>query len=553
MANFVPWSCSKATEAQEAFEESDHASGSAHQAHSEPRETDASKQTQEPAPEGGNAAPHDLKRKTIRGALVSTVGQGANFVLRIGSMVALARLLAPEDFGLVAMVTACTGFLDLFRDFGLSMATVQRASISQAQLSMLFWINLAVGGLLAALCAAIAPVLVAFYHEPRLLWIAVVIGFGFVFNGAAAQHRAMLQRDMRFMVLTTIDVTSLIASVALGVGMAVTGQGYWSLVGMYVFQSALVAIGSWVASRWRPGLPLWGTEVRSLLGYGVTVTMDGVIYFITYNADKVMLGRFWGPQALGIYGRAYQLVNIPTANLNSTIALVVFPALSRLQNDPERFRNFFLKGYGLFLSLVMPITMGCALFAEDIVAVFLGPKWAAAAPVCRLLAPTILTFALLNPLAWLLLSIGQAMRSLYIGIFIAPVVILGQFVGLRYGPSGVAAGLSIATALLVLPVIIWATRKTPVTAVDTLKVIVCPALSILIAAASVWASWSFIFSLTSPLLRLFVANGILFGVYFLVFWFVMGQKAIYLPLLREFGLWPIFGRHRRSLSQTSGS
>jgi len=254
-----------------------------------------------------------------------------------------------------------------------------------------------------------------------------------------------------------------------------------------------------------------------------------------------------GPQALGIYGRAYQLVNIPTENLNSTIALVAFPALSRLQNDPERLRNYFVKGYGLFLSLVMPITMGCALFAEDIVQVFLGSKWGVAAPACRLLAPTILTFALLNPLAWLLLSTGRAVRSLNIGLLIAPVVIFGELAGLRYGPTGVAAGLSAATVLLVLPVVLWATHKTPVSAADTLKVVVRPLLSILIGAGSVLACRSFIDSLDSALFRLIAANTVLFGVYFVVLWFVMDQKAVYLPLLRDTGLWPFLGQRKQSV------
>jgi len=538
MATFLSWPDAKTSEAQAQFGESD------------PRACPivvVGNQPQGASSSDGNDPPHDLKRKTIRGTLVSGFGQGASFVLRIGSMVALARLLAPEDFGLVAMVTAFTGFLDVFRDFGLSMGAVQRASISYAQLSMLFWINLGLGALLAALCAAAAPVLVTFYHEPRLLLISLVIGLSFAFNGASAQHRAILQRDMRFAVLTALDVISLIVSVTVGLGMAATGQSYWALVVMNVCPSVTGAIGVWLAARWTPGLPKWGTGVRSLLQYGGTVTLDGVITFITYNAEKVLLGRFWGSAALGIYGRAYQLVNIPTTNLNSTIAMVVFPALSRLQNDPARLRNYFLKGYGLFLALVMPITMGCALFAEDIVHVFLGPKWGAAAPVCRLLAPTILTSALLNPLTWLLLSTGRAVRSLYIGLLIAPVVIVGALAGLRAGPTGVAAGLSVANALLVLPVIFWATHKAPVTAADTLKVVIRPFLSILIGAGSVLAVWNLIYSLTSPLLRLVVGNTILFGVFFVAFWFVMGQKAIYLPLLRDVGLWPAV-RKRKAIA-----
>jgi len=487
---------------------------------------------------------HDLKGKTARGALISTFSQGVNFVLRIGSMVVLARILTPADFGLVGMVTACTGFLLLFRDAGLSMATVQRASISREQTSMLFWVNLVIGGVLAALCAAVAPILTRFYHEPRLFWVTVVIGTGFVFNGAAAQHRATLQRDMRFADLALIDVVSIVVSVALGIGMAMAGQGYWALVGMAVCPNAVGLLGVWSVGGWMPVAPRRGTGVISMLKYGGTVTLINLLSYIACNTDKVLLGRFWGADALGVYGRAYQLINLPTDNLNSTIGLVAFPALSRLQNDPERLRNYFLKGYDLFLSLVLPITMSCALFAEDIVRVFLGPKWDATAPLFRLLAPTIFSLALANPLNWLMLATGNAARSLKIALAITPCVILGYAAGLSYGPAGVAAGFSVALALWVVPVIFWATRGTPVSGIDTLKVLLRPLLSILIAAGATLVAWNFLHSLAPVLLRLIVANAVLFGVYTSILLFVMGQKAVYVGLLREIGFWPFGGRRR---------
>jgi O-antigen/teichoic acid export membrane protein len=497
-------------------------------------------------------ATHDLKGKTARGALVSTFGQGANFVFRMGSMVVLARLLAPADFGLVGMVTACTGFLGLFRDCGLSMATIQRASITRVQTSMLFWINLAAGAMLAALCLVMAPILATFYHEPRLFWVTVWLGASFVFNGAAAQHRAVLQRNMRFAVLALIDIVSLLVSIGVGIWMALAGEGYWALVGMTVSLPLVSFIGVWLFGGWVPGPPQRGAQVGSMLKYGGTVTLNTVIVYIAYNADKVLLGRFFGAEALGIYGRAYQLINLPTENLNATIGMVAFPALSRLQNDPERLKSYFLKGYSLFLSMVMPITMGCALFAEDIVRVFLGPKWGATAPLFRLLAPTILTFALINPLAWLMMATGRAGRSLKIALLIAPFVIIGYAVGLSHGPEGVAAGFSLATALLVVPVILWATHGTSITGVDTLKVVLRPLVSILIGAGATLLAWNFIYSLAPVLLRLVVANTILFGVYISVLWFVMGQKAVYLGLLRDIGVWPLAKRRSREKSVDHG-
>jgi O-antigen/teichoic acid export membrane protein len=378
--------------------------------------------------------------------------------------------------------------------------------------------------------------------------VTVVIGTSFVFNGAAAQHRATMQRDMRFAVLAIIDVVSIAVSVVLGIGMAMAGQAYWALVGMIVCPNAVGLAGVWIAGGWMPVAPRRGTDVISMLKYGGAVTLHNLVAYLAFNVDKVLLGRFWGAEVLGIYGRAYQLINMPTDNLNSTIGLVGFPALSRLQNDPPRLRSYFLKGYGLFLALVMPITMGCALFAEDIVRVFLGPKWGAAAPLFRLMAPTIFTFALVNPLSWLMLATGNAARSLKIALVVSPCVIAGYALGLSYGPEGVAAGFSIATALCAVPVIFWATHGTPVTGLDTLKVVVRPLLSVLIGAGATLVAWNFIQSLAPVLLRLIVANAVLFGVYISLLWFGMGQKAVYIGLLREIRVWPFDRRSRKKQS-----
>jgi len=296
---------------------------------------------------------HDLKGKTVRGALASGAAQAAGFVLRTASMVIMARLLFPADFGLFGMVLAFTGFLALFRDFGLSMASVTRVSVTEDQLSTLFWLNVLVGGILAVLCVAAAPLLVRFYAEPRLLSITAAVGGGFLFIGAGAQHRAILQRGMRFGALALIDTVALVIGITAGIGMALLGVGYWALVVMTVSPQIASAAGAWLATRWIPGRPKRNTGVRSMLWYGGSITFNGVIVYMAYNADKVLLGRFWGAEALGIYGRAYQLINLPIDNLTSTVSQVVFPALARLQNDPARLRSYFVQGYSFFFALVI--------------------------------------------------------------------------------------------------------------------------------------------------------------------------------------------------------
>jgi O-antigen/teichoic acid export membrane protein len=495
-----------------------------------------------------DAVCHDLKRSTTRGALVSLVGQSANFVLRTGSMVIMARLLTPKDFGLVGMVAAVTGFLGLFRDLGLSMATVQRDSVTNAQTSTLFWINVAVGGGLALMCVLLAPALAAFYSEPRLFWVTAASGTSFLFNGAAAQHRAILQRGMRFLPLAIIDIVSLVSSLAAGVGMALAGTGYWALVAAAVCQQAMSLAGVCCATRWIPGRFQRRSGVRSMLWFGGTVTLNSVIAFLAYNIDKVLVGRFYGAEALGVYGRAFQLINLPTENLTSTIGLVAFPALARVQNEPSRLRNYFIKGYSSSLSLVLPITVACALFSEDIVSVFLGAKWQEAAPIFRLLAPTILAFAVVNPFGWLMLATGRAGRSLKIGLVIAPVVVLGYVLGLRYGPRGVAVGFSASMVTSVVPLALWAKRGTLITTADLLAAVMRPGLSVVIGAAATLPARGVLGLVHPVFFRLALEIALLSGVYLLVLLFVFKQKEAYAQLLREAGLWPSRGNGRTDQS-----
>jgi PST family polysaccharide transporter len=488
--------------------------------------------------EASNVASQDLKRKTARGAVVSTGAQATTFVVRTGSLVVLARLLLKEDFGLVNMVTAVTGFLGLLR-YGLSMATVQRLSITEGQSSTLFWINLAVGGALALMATITAPILVAFYAEPRLFWVTVALGTILVFNGAAEQHRALLQRSMRFVALAVIDIASLVVSVTAGIGMAVAGHGYWALVAMTISQPVVSAVGVWLATGWIPGLPRRRSGIRSMVAYGGAVTLNNLLAYLAFNVDKVLIGRVWGADALGVYGRAYQLVNLSNDTLHSTIGSVAFPALSRVQDDPERLKAYFLKGYCVFLSLVLPITVACALFANDIIVLFLGPKWSDAAAILRLLAPTVLAFAFTNPFGWLMLGTGRAGRCVRIAAIVTPVLILGYALGLKHGPQGVAVGFSIAMVGSILPVMLWAKQGTLISLRDIFRAVVPSAVSLVAGVGAVMVVRPMLDHVEQMLARLTTESAVLFGVYLLTLLFIMKQKSLYVGLLREVGLWPL--------------
>jgi len=476
----------------------------------------------------------DLKQKTIQGGLARLFAQGANFALRVGSLMILARLLGPEDYGLVGMVAAFTGALSLFRDFGLSSAAVQRATVTEEELSTLFWINVLVGALLTLLTVAMAPAVASFCHQPRLIAVTAVMGLGFLFNAAGIQHSVLLQRQMRFTIMAAISTVSLAVGTAVAITGAKAGYGYWALVAMTVTSPLISTIGFWLAAAWVPGRPRRRAGIRSMVHFGGLLTLNSLLAYLAYNTEKILIGRYWGADAIGTYGRAYQLINIPTDNLNSAVGEVAFSALSRLQDDLTRLKSYFLKGYSLVLGLTIPVTMACALFPDDLIHVLLGPKWGEAVPIFRLLAPTILIFAIINPLGWLLFSLGLVKRSLRITLVFAPLIIVGYGMGLPHGPKGVAFAYSALMTLWVIPHIAWCVHGTVISLRDVLLAVSRPMASGIVAGVLTLAARIAYGQFFSPLSRLVLESTVLFVTFTGILLFVAGQKSLYLDLVRGF-------------------
>ena len=472
----------------------------------------------------------ELKRKSVRGGAVAVGAQVAKLALQLGTVMVLARLLSPDDFGLTGMAATLTGFLGLFRDAGLGAATVQRREVTHEQLSTLFWINVAVGAGLAVFTIVIAPALARFYSEPRLFWIAVVAGTAFVFNGLIAQHGALMSREMRFATQARIDLTALAISSAVGVVMAFLGWRYWSLVAMGVVAPIVSAVGVWLAVPWVPGPPRRNCGVLSMLQFGGLVSLNSFLVFLAWNTDNILLGRFWGAQALGFYGRAYQLATLPVEQWTGTLSGVALSGLSAIQHDADRLSRSFLRAYSLLLSVTLPIAITCPLFAEEIIHILLGPKWMEVVPIFRLLAPTSLVFAMANPLSWLVTSTGRAGRAVSITAATTPVVIVGIVLGLSHGPTGVALGYSAAMVLILIPIAAWSKQGTGITWSDLWSGAKIPLLAGVLAGVVGLTTKLTFGGALPPIAVLALGVGLVFGVYAGAL-IAMGQKKLYLDLL----------------------
>jgi O-antigen/teichoic acid export membrane protein len=478
----------------------------------------------------------NLKAHTISSGAVTMSAQGGKFLLNLLSAMILARLLTPRDYGLVAMVTTVTGFLGVFKAAGLSIATVQRERITHAQVSNLFWINVAVSVLSSLIVAASAPVIAWFYHNPRLTSITLLLSTTFFLSGTTIQHQALLKRQMRFKALALIEVGSMAVGVLVGVLMAILGCRYWSLIGSSLAMEIAGLLLTWSVSRWRPQLPTRHSGIGPLVTFGAHRTAGDFIISLARGSDNLLIGRFYGAASVGLYSRASAMLMGPLEQFLTPINAVFIPALSRLQSQPERYRSTFLRLYEaialagfLFTGLLLPL-------ARPVTLVLLGPKWEQAAVIFGGFTIAALCIPLANASAWLFTSQGRGRDMLIAQSINACAVFLSFVVGLPFGPVGVAIAFSVSNLLIRIPIYYFSVgRHGPVKTTDLWRVF--------LRHLPVWIVVFFITSLArilvanqAPLVQLFICGpvGLLAGAAFIYSFSPQRQVATHLlETLRE--------------------
>jgi O-antigen/teichoic acid export membrane protein len=428
----------------------------------------------------------DLKGRSVRGGAATILGQGAQLVIMTGSTMVMARLLTPQDYGMIAMITAVTGFITLFKDLGLSMATIQRAEITHEQVSTLFWINVALSVAVMLVVMALAPVLAWFYGEPRLLPLTLVMALGFILGGLCVQHSALLRRQMRFVTLALIDILRLVVCVAVGIAAALAGAGVWALVYMPLAGSVFNVVAVWIASPWRPSLPTRGAGVRGMLGFGANLTAFNVLNYFARNADNLIIGKFLGPEPLGLYSKAYGLLMLPIQQITWPLSAVAVPALSRLQDDREQFRRYYFRAISAIAFVTMPLVTMLAALSDEIIRVVLGEQWMGAAVMFKVLAFAAFFQPVVSTSSWMYLSLGQTGRMLKWGLMGVPVTLLSFIIGIFWGALGVAISYTICyTTILMVPSLFFAFRYSPIGVTEFFNSVRRPAVMSLIMYAAV--------------------------------------------------------------------
>lgn len=458
----------------------------------------------------------DLKGRSVRGGVTTMVSQGCKFALSLGSNILLARLLTPYDYGLVGMVTTVTGFITLFKDLGLSEATIQKEDITHEQVSVLFWVNIALSLATALVTVAIAPLLASFYREPRLIWVTLALASGFIINGLSVQHFALLRRQMRFDALVTIDVLSNAAGIGTAIVTALYGAGYWALIWFPLVTSVVNCGAVWMVCGWRPGFPLRHVGVRSMLMFGGNLTGFNVVNYFARNLDNVLIGRFWGTQQLGLYTKAYQLLLLPLQQINGPFAAVAVPALSRLVDSPDRYRQAYLRVLEKLTIITSPLVVFMIATSDWLVVFLLGAQWKDASALFSLLGIVALTQPVANTTGWIFITQGRTKDMFQWGIVGSTLSVISIVAGLPWGATGVAASYSISGLLIRTPLLFWYVgRGGAVKTGDFYRTMAPSTIASLCAMGAILALRYFVV-ISNPLLGLVIGSAITASVTLLV-------------------------------------
>jgi O-antigen/teichoic acid export membrane protein len=392
-----------------------------------------------------------LRRTAVRGVGASVVGQAGNFAVMLASVVILARLLTPADFGIMTMVTT---FSLLFRSFGLNGFTefiMQREELTHSLASNLFWVCLGIGVILTLAFAASGPLLALFYHNSAVAPVAAGMALTIGISCLGYIHLGLLQRAMHFRSTSIIGFVGPLFYVIVSIVLAMAGWHYWALVWGNVTYSVVTSACAWWTCRWIPSRPSRASGTGSGLKFAMNVYSHFAFSYLTRNTDNLLVGWRYGARALGFYKRAYDLFVLPETQLLAPVSAVVVSTLSRVSGDREQFQRYFLRAISVLALVGMGVGVDFAIVGKDVIRFLLGPGWEEAGRIFSLFGPGIGVMLLYNTHGWIHLSIGRPERWFRWGLLEFAVTGSLFLLALHWGPSGIALAWTVSFFLLMFP------------------------------------------------------------------------------------------------------
>jgi len=421
------------------------------------QESQAPALPQSPSPCRGDSQ-MDLRHKSAKAFAWSAIQTWGTQAISFFVFLALARLLGPEAFGLVALASVSAAFAQIFLDQGFGDAIVQRAELEREHLDTAFWTGIVTGGLLTVGGIAASGLVAQFFHEPQLAPIVGWLSLSFLFGALSSVQQAILRRQLAFKSLAVRSFAATIVGGVVAVSMAFLGFGVWSLVTKSLVTGLVGVVVLWQVSDWRPGFNLSKKHFKDLFAFGLNIVGSNFVDFFNRRSDDFLIGYFLGPTALGYYTLAYNLLLVMTSILTSVPNTVAFPAFSRLQNEPGRMRRTFYEAMQLTTMIAFPAFLGMSVLAPEVVLALYGPEWTPSVPVVQILAFVGILHSVQYFHGNVVKAAGKPSWRFGILLLLAIFNVTGFALAVRWGIVAVAAAYLIVS-YLVFPLYLLAIRS----------------------------------------------------------------------------------------------
>ena len=397
----------------------------------------------------------DIERieKTKSGAKWSFFGQlisqGANIIFAV----LLTRLLSPDVFGLIAMVAVFSGLLGVVKDFGINSALIFKKNITNEVLDTAFWAQVIIGVVLAAVLFLSRNYIAFFYKKPDLEEIIFYLSFVFIFDSFGSVHAALLRKKMLFKRIFIIETIGAIVSGLISLILALNSFGVWSLVVKNVSLSIIQSFLFGLAVDWKPSIRFYRHILYELLRYGMPLSGNQLSVYLMRNVDNLLVGKFVGADALGIYNRAYSLMMIPMKQIVGIYYSVLFPSFSLINDDNDILRRNWMKIMRLSTFLILPASSMMFLLSGDFVHIVLGSKWLGVIPVLKYLSCAAAVQTICE-VSYIFIAKGKTKNLFIMNICINCMLLLSIVVGIPNGIESVALCYSIASVVFI-PLPVW--------------------------------------------------------------------------------------------------
>jgi O-antigen/teichoic acid export membrane protein len=374
-----------------------------------------------------------LKQQTLSGIGWSAGAQIGKQGLQFIIFVILARLLTPQDFGLLGMILVFTGFTGLFSELGFGAAIIQRRKIEERHLSSIFWLNIVAGLILTGIVFAIAPLIAGFYNEPRLKALTMLISVNFFIGSLTIVQRSILTRFMDFRKLAIIETLTMAIAGGFAITLAFIGFGVWSLAWQMLISTTVGVIIMWQVSDWKPMLCFDKNAVKELIGFSSNLLGFNVFNYWVRNSDNLLVGKFIGSAGLGIYTRAYSIMLMPLNQISSTVGQVMFPSLSKIQDDKVLVKQIYLRTISVIALITFPMMIGLFTVADSFVLALLGLKWKGVIPLLQIFALLGMVQSIGTTVGWIYNSQGRTNWQFRWSIAAGTLLIVSIIIGIIMG------------------------------------------------------------------------------------------------------------------------